>query len=132
MNAAWTESGWMENGGVGGAGMVVAVLGSLAQGAPGPAGPSNASGLFMLAILAAFMVFMLLSARSQKKREERERETLLNSLAKNDRVLTIGGVIGTILSIKDSEVVLKVDETTNTKMTFVKSAVQRVLKDEGK
>ncbi len=51
-------------------------------------------------------------------------------MAKNDRVLTIGGVIGTVLSVKDSEVVLKVDESTNTKMTFVKTAIQKIITDE--
>ncbi len=51
-------------------------------------------------------------------------------LAKNDRVLTIGGVIGTIISVKDSEVILKVDESTNTKMTFIKTAIQRIITDD--
>jgi len=81
----------------------------------------------MLPIFAAMIVFMFLSSRSQKKRQERERKELLEQLNKNVRVLTVGGVIGTVISVKDDEVVLKVDESTNTKMTFIKSAVQRVL-----
>jgi preprotein translocase subunit YajC len=110
-------------------------LGLLAQDAvPGPATPPPGGGgtggaLFLPAVMIAMVVFMLLSARSQKKREVREREAMFTRLAKNDRVLTIGGVIGTILMVKDNEVVLKVDETTNTKMTFVKSAIQRILTD---
>ena len=75
------------------------------------------------------VVFMLLSARSQKKREQREKEDMYSRMAKNDRVLTVGGVIGTVLTVKDNEVILKVDETTNTKMTFVKSAIQRIISD---
>lgn len=132
MNAAWTQNGTILDASGSALG---AVWRALAQAVPGPApvSPSGAGGqMFLLAILAAFMVFMLLSTRSQRKREERDRETMLNSLAKNDRVLTIGGIIGTIVSIKDSEVVLKVDESTNTKMTFAKSAVQKVLREEGK
>ena len=44
---------------------------------------------------------------------------------------TLGrGPIGTIVSVKDDEVVLKVDESSNTKMIFIKSAVQRVLTDD--
>ena len=78
----------------------------------------------------AIVVFMLLSARSQKKRERREREAMFAGMARNDRVQTVGGVIGTVLSIKDNEVVLKVDESTNTKMTFVKTSVQRILTSE--
>lgn len=93
---------------------------------------SQPGGLPLLfpALLMAFVVFMLLSARSQKKREKRERDEMYARLAKNHRVLTVGGVIGTILAVKDDEVVLKVDESTNTKMTFIKSAIQRILADE--
>jgi preprotein translocase subunit YajC len=85
--------------------------------------------MFLPAVMIAMVIFMLLSARSQKKREARDREGMFGRLAKNDRVLTVGGVIGTVLSVKDNEVVLKVDETTNTKMTFVKSAIQRIITD---
>jgi preprotein translocase subunit YajC len=92
---------------------------------------SPAAQLFPFALMIAVVAFMLLSARSNKKREKREREQMFAGLSKNDRVQTIGGVIGTIMFVKDNEVVLKVDETTNTKMTFIKSAIQRVISDNG-
>ena len=88
---------------------------------------SNALNFLFPAAIMGMVVFMLLSARSQKKREKREREEMYASMSRNDRVQTVGGVIGTILSVKDDEVVLKVDESTNTKMTFVKSSIQRIL-----
>ncbi len=96
---------------------------------PTPGGGAGAGAMFLPAVMIAMVVFMLLSARSQKKREARDRDGMFNKLAKNDRVLTVGGVIGTVLTVKDNEVVLKVDETTNTKMTFVKSAIQRIISD---
>lgn len=108
----------------------------LAQAAPAgpPAGPtaqpSAAPSLFFFALMMAMVAFMILSARSTKKREQREREQLYASLSKNHRVLTVGGIIGTVMSVKDNEVVVKVDESTNTKMTFLKSAIQRILADE--
>jgi len=93
--------------------------------------PQPTAGLlFLPALLVAMVVFMFLSARSQKKRERRQREELYGRMSKNDRVLTIGGVIGTIVSVKDDHVVLKVDESSNTKMTFVKSAIQRIVTDD--
>ena len=52
------------------------------------------------------------------------------NLTRNDRVLTIGGAIGTVVSVKDNEVVLKVDESTNTKMTFVKTAIQKIMTED--
>jgi preprotein translocase subunit YajC len=82
------------------------------------------------ALLLGMITFMLLSSRSQKKREKREREEMHARMAKNDRVLTIGGVVGTVIQVKDNEVVLKVDESTNTKMTFVKTAIQKVITDD--
>jgi preprotein translocase subunit YajC len=96
---------------------------------PRPAG-GETGGIFLFAAMLALLAFMLLTSRSQRKREERERQNMYSRLSKNDRVLTIGGVIGTIVSVKDNEVVLKVDEATNTKMTFLKSSVQRILTEE--
>lgn len=99
----------------------------------GPAGPnqgaapSPAAGLFPVALMLAMIVFLFLTMRSQKKREKRERQELNDRMRKGDRVLTAGGAIGTIMSVKDDEVVVKVDETTNTKMTFIKSAIQKVI-----
>ena len=93
-------------------------------------GSQGAMGLFPIALMLGLVVFMLLSARSQKKREQREKEAMYSRMTRNDRVLTIGGIIGTIMSVKDNEVVLKVDESTNTKMTFLKTSVQRILADD--
>jgi len=110
---------------------LIAVLAQTTQPAAPPTGAPSAMPSLFLAVMFAMVVFMMLSARSSKKREQREREQMFAHLQKNDRVLTVGGAVGTILSVKDNEVVLKVDESTNTKMTFIKSAIQRVLKDEG-
>ena len=94
-----------------------------------PTSRSSGAAFFPIALLG-LVAFMLISARSQKKREKREREQMHARLAKNDRVQTIGGVIGTVILVKDNEVVLKVDESTNTKMTFLKSAIQRIVSDD--
>jgi preprotein translocase subunit YajC len=93
-------------------------------------GSGSLSSLFPFALLLGVMVFLLLNGRSQRNREKREKENMHARMAKNDRVLTIGGIIGTVMSVKDNEVVVKVDETTNTKMTFLKSAIQRILTDD--
>ncbi len=109
-----------------------------AGGAGAPAGPTTPStqappgagmGLFF-ALMMGMVVFMFLNQRSQTKKRERERQQLFEGLSKNVRVLTVGGVIGTVHSVKDHEVVLKVDESTNTKMAFVKTAIQRIIHDD--
>ncbi len=98
-------------------------------GGPAPQAPSGGINIFF-ALMMAMLVFFFLSQRSQQKKKERTRQALFDGISKNDRVLTIGGVIGTVHTVKDKEVVLKVDESTNTKMTFVKSAVQSVITDD--
>ena len=110
--------------------MLLVVPSILGQTPPTGGSPNPMGSLFPIALMLGLVVFMLLSSRSAKKREQREKEEMYTRMAKNDRVLTIGGIIGTVMSVRDGEVVLKVDETTNTKMTFLKTAVQRILADE--
>lgn len=70
-----------------------------------------------------FVIFYFLIIRPQNKKQK-ETKKMLASLKKGDRVVSIGGVHGTITSIKDDTVVLKID--SNTKMTFSRSAISNV------
>jgi preprotein translocase subunit YajC len=65
-----------------------------------------------------------------KKTQDKSRKEMLNSLKRGDKVQTIGGIIGTVLEARDTEVLLKVDEGSNTKMRFTRSAVHRVLEEQ--
>ncbi len=106
---------------------------STTGGGTAPAGGQQQTGPGMLifpAMMVALIVFMILSSRSQKKREKKDRDNLMDSLSKNSKVLTIGGIVGTVISVRDNEVVVKVDESTNTKMTFTKAAIQRIITDD--
>jgi preprotein translocase subunit YajC len=85
----------------------------------------------MIAIVGAFFMIVILPAR---RREKKEREDLLSKMKKNDEVLTASGIIGIVATIKDDEVVLKVDESSNVRIRVLKSAVARILnpaKDSG-
>ena len=70
-----------------------------------PQQPSCEASLFPLAIM--FLIFYFLILRPQKKREE-ERKEMLNRLKKGDRVLTSGGLIGTIHAVEPNEIVIEV------------------------
>ena len=48
---------------------------------------------------------------------------MVQGLEKNDRVRTIGGILGTVVDIKDNEITLKVDESNNTKIRVLTGAV---------
>jgi preprotein translocase subunit YajC len=100
-------------------------------GAAAPAGqqgppPSNPFSLMgpLLLVMVFVIGFSMLTSRKEKKR----REQLLASIKKGEKVLTIGGIIGTIADVRDDEVTLRVDENSNLKMRFTRSSIQQVLK----
>lgn len=82
----------------------------------------------LILMLVVFYAFMIRGSQREKK----QRREMLANIKKNDRVMTIGGAIGTVVNVKDDEIVLKVDESTNTKITFVRGAIQKVLADDEK
>ncbi|MEE9296807.1 MAG: preprotein translocase subunit YajC [Phycisphaerae bacterium] len=95
------------------------MLGQNQQGQPG-------GSILLIGMVIFVGVFFFMNSRSQK-REKDKKKAMLNSLSKNDRVMTIGGVIGTVVVVKENEVTVKVDEATNTRMTFIKRSIQQVI-----
>ena len=80
-----------------------------------------------------FGILYLLIIRPQRKRQ-RETQNMLVNLKVNDIVVTNGGIIGKIINIKKEKniVVLRVDETSKTKIEFQKNAIVGIIKDEEK
>lgn len=78
------------------------------------------------------MLLMLFMFVRTPQKQKQQRKKLEQSLEKNDKVLTIGGIIGTIVDLKDDEITLKVDESNNTKIKIRRSAIGRnMTKDNG-
>jgi len=102
------------------------------RGTPGPAQtparPSFLPQLLLMVAMVALMYFVLF--RGPKKKQQ-EHKKMLESLQKNDRVCTIGGIIGTVAEVKGDEVVLKVDESSNTRLRVRSSAIAANLAKEG-
>lgn len=102
--------------------------GAQPSGAARPTSTSPFGGQWIILIpLLLIMVFMIWTSSSAQRKERKKRDAMLAALKRHDRVQTIGGLIGSVVEIKDNEVVLKVDEANNVKMRFAKSAVQQVL-----
>jgi preprotein translocase subunit YajC len=99
-------------------------------GGPGPTSggnPAPGSALtFMWPIIAVFVVFMLMSSMAQRK-DKRKRAELMSGIKRGDRVQTVGGIIGTVSDLSNDELTLKVDDQSNTRIRFARSAVQQVL-----
>ena len=104
------------------------LLAILAQNDTPPTG-SRPSWAPIFGIVLMVVVFYFVLFRGGPK-ARKQRTQMLAALKKNDRVMTIGGIIGTVVAVKDKEVTVKVDETTNTKMTFTKDAVRTVVQDD--
>lgn len=86
---------------------------------PGGGGGDNPLGLFLpLILLFVILYFMLI--RPQQKRAKQHR-TMISALKAGDKVVTIGGVRGTVAAVDNDTVVLRVAD--NVKLTFNKSAV---------
>ena len=103
-----------------------------AQDAEKPAGDSSMALLqSLMPFIAIFVLFYFLLIRPQRREQARRRE-MLESIKKNDRVVTAGGIYGVVTNIQRDadEVTVKVDEATNTKLRLTLSSVVRVLGDE--
>lgn len=88
--------------------------------------PPRSPFLQFLPIILIFVVMYLLLFRGPRKKQQQHKQ-MVQSLQKNDRVRTIGGIIGTVVDIKGDEVTLKVDESSNTKIRVISSAIGKNL-----
>lgn len=80
----------------------------------------------MFLILVVFGGIILFSVFGQRKEKKRRKE-MLSSIKKNDSVQTLGGIIGSVVELKNETVVIRVDDRTDTRMTFSRAAVSTVL-----
>ena len=78
-----------------------------------------------LPLVLIFVVFYFLLIKPQQK-ERKRHEEMVKALAKNDEVVTSGGIHGTIVNVKETSVVLRVDE--NAKMEVDKFAIAYTVK----
>jgi preprotein translocase subunit YajC len=92
--------------------------------------PSLLGSPIFFVVLMIVMMYLLLF-RGPRKQQQQHKQ-MVQTLKKNDRVRTIGGIFGTIVDIRGDEVVLKVDESNNTKIRIATTAISKNLSQEGK
>jgi preprotein translocase subunit YajC len=113
----------------------------LAEGAgDAAAGAANAKdqaqgGNPMLSILTLFaplaLLFYFLILRPERRKQS-DHKSLLSSLKKNDRVVTIGGIYGIVANVQPEadRVSVKIDEASNTKIDVTFNAIARVIVEQ--
>lgn len=104
-----------------------------AQEAAPKAAPPPAGGLGMMlpAMIGVMVLFYFMIIRPQR-REQDSRQTMLGTLKKSDRVVTVGGLYGVVSNVRpeNDEVTLTVDESNNTKIRVTLQSIQRKLGED--
>lgn len=89
----------------------------------GPAdGQGNPVAMFLPLVLI-FIVFYFFIIRPQKKKED-DRKKMIEAVKKGDKVVTIGGLHGTVTQVDEGSLLVQVD--TNTKLRVDKNAIASV------
>ena len=87
-------------------------------------GSSMVSTMVMFSLIIGIFYFMIL--RPQQKRQK-ERAKLLESIQKGDKVITVGGMHGTVIGLEDKIVLVQVAD--NVKLKFEKTAISTITRD---
>ena len=97
---------------------------------PPPKKGGGIGTMLMPMVLIFGLFYMMFILPDRKKRANLKQQ--LDELSTNDRVVTIGGILGTVARVnKDAEeVTLILDESNNTRMKIVRSAIRQILRDE--
>jgi len=103
----------------------------LAQAQP-PEPPAPPLPLQLLPLVAIGVAAYLLLFRPERERA-RKQQAMLGGLKKNDRVVTSGGIYGTVAAVdrENDRVTLRVDEAANLKITVTLASIGRVLREAG-
>lgn len=96
--------------------------GALAQ-AKAPAGPADMVTPFLM--MGAVLVIMWFFMIRPEQKKAKERQAMISALKKNNKVITSGGMYGTVQNVKENSVMVRIDEGVTAE--FAKSAIVQVL-----
>ena len=99
-------------------------LGPMARLMAPPSGEGGNPIMSFLPLIAIVAIFYFLILRPQRKKQK-DTQNMLSALKKGDRVVTVGGIHGVIQSVRDTTIILKVDD--NVKLEFNRGAISGVV-----
>ncbi|MBV8911730.1 MAG: preprotein translocase subunit YajC [Acetobacteraceae bacterium] len=94
-----------------------------AQDAAGLLGPATQ----FLPLVLIFAVFYFLLIRPQQTKQK-ELKTMLSGLRRGDRVVTAGGILGTVARVKEGSDEIEVDIAANVRVMVLRDTITTVLK----
>ena len=83
---------------------------------------SPMSLIFMIIAIFAVMYFLMIRPQQRQKKQHQE---LLSKIAKGDKVVTVGGIHGTIAGVKDNTVIVKIAD--NVKVEVSRASITKVV-----
>ena len=83
---------------------------------------SNMSSLFLIVGMFVIMYFFMIRPQQKKQKEQ---QSYVDSLKAGDKVVTIGGAHGTIVSVREKTVVLEVDASKGVRIVFLKTSISK-------
>lgn len=83
------------------------------------------SYITIIILVAIFAIMYFLMIRPQKKQQKKDAE-MRNNLAVGDDIITIGGIMGKIVTVKEDSVIIETGSDKN-KMRILRSAISRVV-----
>lgn len=89
-----------------------------------PANPAIAMLIQFAPIILIFAIMYLLLIRPQQQRQKKL-DQMLKELKKGDRVVTVGGILGTVVGVDDAKVVVRIAD--DVKVEFTKPSIVQVL-----
>ena len=90
--------------------------------AQGQGGGNPMSLIFMIIAIFAVMYFLMIRPQQRQKRQHQD---MLSQLGKGDKVVTTGGLHGTVAGIKDNSVIVKIAD--NVKVEVNRSAISQIV-----
>jgi preprotein translocase subunit YajC len=101
-----------------------------ANGVPTPVRKPQSSPYNNLIFIGLIFVVMYFIMFRGPRKKQQQQQQMISALKNNDRVQTVGGILGTVIEVSETEITLKVDETNNTKIKVLPSAVSRVVEQK--
>lgn len=101
------------------------------EAAPNPAEPTSIFGPLLVPVVGMFFLYYFIVIVPER-RQKRQDATMKSSLKKNDRIVTIGGIHGTVVAAPpDSNVVtIRIDESGTTRVKINRSAIATIVSDK--
>jgi len=96
---------------------------------PTTGGPAPNPFIQLVPLVLIFVVFYFFMIRPQQKKQK-EKEQLLDSIKRGDRIVTIGGIHGTVAGIETEKKTVLVQVADNVKIKFERSAIANIEKQE--